>query len=245
MNLFIDGMACCLCGNPVSSEQNRFGTWGVWLPSNDRLHRYCDAGMHWDCYAAWKYRERFARSYFDFWIEEEKGNPCWWRVYCDESVFVTVNPQSPISSSWVFLAATGSRFSVPLDEWADWLIKGDDEAKHAVESQALVEAKQVLYETVPTAGHLLAQIDPDSKSELVKRQRLESEQRELVTSQKRERMEARNRLCAQYCERIAREGLSCPHCGTFSHDYRLSAKEGYPSLVICRKCGDVAEPPVS
>lgn len=245
MALFFDGMNCSLCNSPMQSDQQLFGTWGVWLPSSDRLWRFCDAMLHWDCYAEWKYRNRFAQSYFEFWIEHEKRNPYWWRVYRDDSIFITANPSPPIESIWVHLAETGTRHSVSFDEWADWLTADRDPTMHGVELQALTRAKRTLRREIPTAEQLLARIDPNSKSELMEAQRREADRQAESASQKRGRMEVRNRACARFVEQIRQEGLACPNCGTFSHDYRLSARDGYPSLVICRSCGDVAEPPAT
>ena len=143
MALYIDGMPCSLCQQPMLDDQPIFGTWGVWLPSTDRLVDFCDAAMHWDCYAGWKYRERFARSYFEFWVKTEKVNPHWWSSYLDEDIFVNVNPGQGISNAWVHLAQTGTRHLVSLDDWERWLHATDDTSPQ-LESVALEAARVTL-----------------------------------------------------------------------------------------------------
>jgi len=59
---------------------------------------------------------------------------------------------------------------------------------------------------------------------------------------KRERIRLHNAACERLIEVIGREGLTCPHCGRNSKEYRLSEREGHKSAVICRGCGWVIEP---
>ncbi len=243
MGLFFDGMKCLLCEQPLHSEEQLFGTWGVWLPGSDRLQRYCDAVLHWNCYADWKYRVRFARSYFEFWVRHEQGTPYWWRVYGDETVFVTVNPLPPNASLWVHLAATGCRYPVPVGDWESWLVAEADPTMHPVESNALAYAKRLLRRTLPTGESVFAGIDPNSKSDAVMQQKYDAERKDKIPRQKHDRMLHRNQACADYVVQIARDGLTCPTCGTFSYDYRLSAKDECPSLVICRACEDAVPIP--
>ena len=118
MALFFTGQKCPLCEQPIN-EGPKFGTWGVWLPSHDPLLRYCDGVMHWDCYAEWPHRQRFASTYFQFWVNSEEENVFWHRAYLDDDVLVTVNPFEPIRSSWVHLKETGSRIDVKLKPLGD------------------------------------------------------------------------------------------------------------------------------
>jgi len=224
-------------------EQLLFGTWGVWLAASDPLWRFCDAMLHWDCYANWEHRTRFGRSYFDFWVELEKENPYWFRAYHDETVFVTVNPSLADSSAWVHVAANGTRHPVEISDWDVWLVNESLAGMHPIEGTALNIAKRVLRRVVPSAASLLDRVDPHSKSELILRLKEEAARRADEQRQKQERTERRNRACAEfYCE-VLRTGLACPACGVFSRDYRHSTKEGSPSLVVCRACGDVVSVP--
>lgn len=78
MALIFRGSLCALCRQSLSDPI--LATSGIFLPLNDPLACYCDAGMHWDCYAVWEHQPRFAKAYVRFWIENEKENPDWARV---------------------------------------------------------------------------------------------------------------------------------------------------------------------
>ena len=101
-----------LCGQPLRGPI--FATSGIFLPLNDPLACYCDAGMHWDCYAVWEHREGFAKAHVRFWIENEKRNPYWARVFENERCFIVIGPHPPVAQAHVMLFATGSRIDVPL-----------------------------------------------------------------------------------------------------------------------------------
>jgi hypothetical protein len=254
MGLVVDGMNCLLCDRPLRDGEPLFGTHGVWLPTSDRLHRYCDAVLHWECYADWKYRLRFARSLFDRQIQRESFDPYWWQVYRDEVVFVEASPSPSKPSVGVHVAGTGSSYVIPVGEWEAWLVADSDSTMHPLEWNTLAYVKRVLRRALPKAEAVLAAIETTPRSEEVmrqkeaERQRREAERerynRDLeARRQKQERMEHRNQACADYVVQIASEGLKCPTCGAFSHNYRLSAKKDYPSLVICRSCEDAVPVP--
>jgi hypothetical protein len=172
MALLLPGMPCPLCKQPMDSGQSLFSTWGVWLPKEDPLWRFCDATLHWSCYAAWPDRGRFARSYFEFWVAHEPQNPFWHRVHLDERVYAEVNPDPLVASVWVVLAETGSRISVKLSNWASWLRHTDD-GHHEVETSALLAAKGALSAALPSATAVTAAIDLERKRELYERIRAE------------------------------------------------------------------------
>lgn len=92
--MFITGQPCPFCDEPITQTQPVFSTWGVWLPQDDPLWRFCDAAMHWACYAEWPHRERFASTYFQFWVDAEQDDPFWHRAYLDHGVLVTARPSS-------------------------------------------------------------------------------------------------------------------------------------------------------
>ena len=50
-----------------------------------------------------------------------------------------------------------------------------------------------------------------------------------------------NAACERLFSRIRQGGLTCPHCGRHSIEYRLSTREGYRSAVICSLCGWIVE----
>ena len=195
MALFFDGMPCALCGTPIRARDSRFGTWGVWLKPSDHLSRYCDACIHWDCYANWNERERFGRSYCQFWIEEERTNPYWTRAYLDDDVFVTVNPHVPILAATIHLALTGSRFQVELAGWESWLKDSSVKTGHAVERTALDSARATLRNVRPTAQALLESLVHAGKEEVYRRPALESKLRAEREAQLQQETEEHTRLC--------------------------------------------------
>jgi len=148
-----------------------FGTWGVWLPNHDPLWKFCDGSMHWDCYASWPHRQRFASTYFHFWVEAEATNAFWHRAFLDDEVLVTVNPFEPVNAAWVHLKDTGSRIDVKLKNWVAWLAAEPEGSSHPVLAAAVRRAKQVLRGKVPTVEQLLASIDQPRKMQVVERYR--------------------------------------------------------------------------
>jgi hypothetical protein len=157
MGLFVEGMHCPLCNEAMLSNEQLFGTWGVWLPQSDPLVAFCDAMMHWSCYASWEHRRSFARSYFDFWVEGRNQNPHWQPVFLDDTVLVEVNPSLPIEAAWVYVAATGSRHNPKLADWEKWLQRDEDE-NHPVERAAVAAIKRTLRAHVPTKEDLLSRL---------------------------------------------------------------------------------------
>ncbi len=157
MALFCEGMPCSLCRKPMLREQRLFGTWGIWLPSENPLVNYCDAVLHWDCYAVWEHQTSFARSYFESWVQGRNGNPYWRTAFLNDDVFVEVNPSPPVESAWVYVAATGTRHNPRLEDWKAWL-HGENEHDHPLEKAALASVKQVLQKHVPDKESLLSHV---------------------------------------------------------------------------------------
>lgn len=241
MALFFDGMPCALCHSPLATSDTTFGTWGVWLPESDRLHRFCDTVIHWSCYAEWKHRARFARSYFEFWVRQEQQDIFWWRAFFDDAVLVTVNPDAEVQSAWVCLAETGSRLSVTLSSWDAW-VEDPTEAVHRVEQQAIDNAKLRLRRDRPTGQSLLSAINRSAKSELFRRV-AESEQiRASEESRRREETAKHNALCEKVLPVILGAKYCCPSCHESRSNFRLSTREGSRSLIVCRQCGHVVDP---
>jgi hypothetical protein len=223
-------------------HEQLFATSGIWLEQSDPLFDYCDAVFHWSCYADWEHRARFARSYFQMWVEIEKENPVWWRVYLDDSILVTASP-SLMEAIHIELAATGTRQEVDFKDWPKWIAAENALGAHPIEAEAIQQAKLVLRPIFPTVDAVLARIDTNSKSELFKRQELAAEQAARRASEKQKKIAHDNLATLEVHRRITTAGASCPSCGNFSKDYRLSIREGCPSLIICRACGDTIKPP--
>lgn len=144
-----------------------FGTWGVWLPASDPLWKYCDAAIHWECYATWPNRKRFASTYFEFWVKEEENDPFWHRAYLTDDVLVTINPSEPIKSAWVHLKETGERISVKLGEWEQWLADDSKAGINPVSALAINPAKRAMKKDVATVDQLLKSIDVSRKRQVI------------------------------------------------------------------------------
>jgi hypothetical protein len=119
MALRYPGLRCPICGELISDPV--FATSGLFLSPTDPLWSYCDARIHWACYATWEHRERFAQAYVQMWIENEKTNPSWARVFLDQYSFIAINPEPPVIAAHVYLFQTGSRIDIPLREWENWM----------------------------------------------------------------------------------------------------------------------------
>ncbi len=229
MALIFPGSLCALCGKPLSAPI--FATSGVFLPLNDPLAQYCDDGMHWDCYAAWKHREKFARAYVQMWIEHEKESPYWARVFEDEHSFITINPHPPVTQAHVMLFRTGSTIQVPLQEWEKWIWERElPPAHHPVEQDALKKALPAIRMVFPRLRLLLEAADWSSKKELEEENHLR-EQRilELVADY--------NQRCGELNERLDSGGLTCPHC--HEHTKRIRYHDKAPeskSYFVCQLC---------
>ena len=196
MALLFRGQLCSLCRMPMLENQEVFATWGVWLPPSDPLVRFCDASLHWTCYADWPERSRFAESYFAFWKEKEKSDPYWHRAFSDEEVSVNVG----LAGAMICLRATGSRIPVQLEDWENWLGTREPDTAHPVVKDVLSDAKRRLNESVPTASALLAGIDWVAKNTVIEeyRVKLAENQRgqENTKRQRREETRRYNDACA-------------------------------------------------
>ena len=241
MALFSRGQRCPLCDEPIL-EGPVFGTWGVWLPTDDPLWKFCDGAMHWDCYASWQHRKRFASTYFQFWVDAEGTNPFWHRAYLDENVLVTVNSLVPINAAWVHLKDAGSRIDVKLESWEAWLSAEPENSSHPVLVEAVQRIKSVLREKVPTSVRLVAGIDQSRKMAVVEQHRAAEEARRDERRQVQRQVNPHNAACDRLMIVIKKDGLACPHCGKHSNAFRLSIKQDHKSAIICTNCGWVVEP---
>ena len=230
MALRFPDSVCPICDELVSDPV--FATSGVFFPPGDPLSRFCDACMHWSCYATWEHRERFARAYVEMWIECEKVNPYWARVLIDDLSFVTINPSPPVMTAHVHLFRTGSRIDIPLDEWQLWMRheKGPA-ARHPLELSAWDEALRSLREALPTTESLRQAADWTSKHELVARNAIEEQERSTTIA-------IYNRGCEDLRRRLKSVGLDCPHCHARTTKIRFYDKSPEDrSYFVCQLCG--------
>lgn len=228
MAIFVEGMKCPLCGQPMRGADRLFGTSHFLGPEHD-LAEFSDATMHWDCYAPWEHRARFARLYFEARGAGFAANPNWGVAYADERVLVSVNPAKLVSVVDVMLAETGSVQRVALAEWEDWLAgEWSHGCRHDIERRALGAVLPVLRERLATSEAVRSAVrgvqqSPPDEGGLVGRIMYQT-------------------ACRDLAERAARKGLACPGCGKFStaYDYwdaGTVTESGPKSHLTCRSCG--------
>lgn len=229
MALIFPDSPCVLCGQPLSGPI--FATSGIFLPLNDPLACYCDAGMHWDCYAVWEHRERFAKAHVRFWIENEKGNPDWARVFENERCFIVINPHPPVAQAHIMLFATGSRIDVPLEEWEKWIWeKGPSLAHHSFEENALKLALPAIRMAFPGLRPLLRAADWSRKDKL-------EEETYLREQSRLERVADYNQGCEELKKLLDSDGLVCPHCHEQTKKIRYYDKSPESrSYFVCQLC---------
>lgn len=225
------GQPCPLCGMEMTPEDRLFATSHFLEPESD-LWQFSDAVMHWDCYADWEHRPRFARMYFEARKAWNGPNPYWGVAYSDERVFVRVNPDKLVGEVDLSIAETGSEIRIPLDDWEDWL---DGEwlggCNHAVEQDALAVVIPLLRTKLPTAEAVVssAGMSRDANSKIAAG----------------DGMVARisyEFACQKLAERAASKGVTCPGCGRFSSDYdyirvEQVSESGPKSHLVCTICG--------
>jgi hypothetical protein len=235
MALIIRELPCGLCGNPLGSAP-LFSTWGVFLPPEDPLWEFCDAGLHWACYAVWPHRQRFAKAYVDFWVEHETTNPYWGRAYLDELALVTVNPHPPVEQVNIRLYETGNGPRVPLGEWATWLVEAEAyEYEHPVEREAVVAVLPRLRAALPSPESVVAAVDWSAKRRMVEE---EQATREQARQEQLRTVAAHNRECARLELRRKHHGLTCRNCGRHSQGFRyMDVAPERKSYFICTACG--------
>lgn len=220
---------CPICEELLSDPI--FATSGVFLPSTDPLSPYCDACMHWSCYAAWEHRERFARSYVQMWIENEKTNLYWARVFLDDYSFITINRIPMIDKAHVRLFRTGSRIDIPLPDWAKWMsCEQNPVVYHPLEALAWNEALPSIREALPT-GHLLMQAADWGSKEKLAIDNAIGELEHLAT------IEIYNQGCENLRKQLESAGLVCPHCRQRTTRIRFYDKApGARSYFVCQLC---------
>jgi hypothetical protein len=168
MAIFMPGISDCpICGGVLTEDDETFGTWGIFAVAPD-LFRFCDAVMHWSCYAAWPRRREFARAYFEFWVGNEPHNQYWAKAYLDDRVLVTVNPfLGDDGEAELVLAETGSRVRVRMSEWGPWLDEPTTSKEGPLYPLVVEELRAVvpaLKAAIPTVDAVMNALDGESKS---------------------------------------------------------------------------------
>ncbi|MEW6249381.1 MAG: hypothetical protein AB1716_01945 [Planctomycetota bacterium] len=165
MTRALPAVKCALCGRLVDPLKPFFRASGRFLPQKDPLTGFCDAPLHWPCYAAWPERPRFARHYVDAWVRANRANPFWWAVYQDNYVYISVNPQKPVEEVSVRLLEVGSDIRVRLSGWERWVADVDEVTPdlQVVEKQALALILPELRARFPSHHSIVDAIDPQEK----------------------------------------------------------------------------------
>lgn len=208
-----------------------FATSGMFLPLNDRLAYYCDAGMHGDCYAAWEHRPRFAKAHVRSWIENETKNPYWARVLENEQCFIAINPHPLVAQAHVMLFATGSTIEVRLQEWEKWIWqKGPSLIHHSCEEDALKVALPAIRMAFPGLRPLLQAADWSRKDKL-------AEETYLREQSRLERVADYNQGCEELKKVLDSDGLVCPRCRERTKKIRYYDKSpDSRSYFVCQLC---------
>jgi hypothetical protein len=187
--------------------------------------------MHWACYATWEHRERFAQAYVQMWVENEKKNTQWARVFLNDFSFITINPNPPVNAAHIHLFRTGSRIEIPLQEWGKWMrSEGELEANHPLEALAWKEALPSIRKALSAEKSLLQAADWSSKEKL-NREYAAREQEELAT------IEIYNHGCDDLYRKLQSAGLVCPHCRERTTKVRYYNKAPVArSYFVCQLC---------
>jgi hypothetical protein len=204
------GQPCPLCDINMGSEEGLFGT-SHFLGRESDLYGFSDAVMHWDCYARWSHRPRFARLYFEAKKGWSAGNRYWLVAYEDDDIHVSANPDPLVNQVEIVLAETGSTLRIDIPDWNDWL--QDDWAEtcnHPIERESLATL-------IPRLRAIL----PD-ESVFVTADEIESEDRLPLTNAGGMVARVGHELaCRRLARRALSKGIACPRCGvhTTAFDY--------------------------
>jgi len=218
---------CPLCKDVIEEEDAVFVARPFAIDSD--LYAYVEMPIHWDCYAEWELRPRFARQYFQANVDAMRHNQFWGIAQCDARVMVTINPSQYVAEVEVLLAATGSSFRIPLRDWEDWL-GGEwfDACRHEVEREVLAVLVPTWQVELPTADALVQAAGFDGRREAPK----QSPMVERISYEF---------ACENLAKRVAQKGLACPNCGNFSNEYVYQRVEcvsldGPRSYLKCTSC---------
>jgi hypothetical protein len=166
MTAIVPELRCALCDGPIDALGDFFRASGVFLPPGDALTPYCNAPLHWECYAKWPDRERFARQYVRAWVKATRLNPFWWIVHQDERVLITANPERSVEEACIRLSAVGSDIRVPLPQWPKWIAEPErvTQGLHELEKRELKKVLPKLRERFPDDHAVVHAINSDEKT---------------------------------------------------------------------------------
>lgn len=234
MALVFEGSRCAIC-QQLLGDRPYTATSGVAFEADHPLYPYCDAPLHWDCYTSWSSRLEFARAYFEQAVHGETINPYWARVYEDDDVFVSVNPDPSVGEVSLCFAATGMGLRVLLASWSSWLKESERNDLQPLQEQSLSEVIARVARCLPTSEAILSRVDRTRQAG--KADALERE-RERQKSDRRARIQANHLACRKVAAQLRRGGFVCPHCSakTSTAKYHKNYPES-ESYFVCDQCG--------
>jgi hypothetical protein len=224
---------CPICRRPIRDGQAVFCT-RPYTPTEPDLFAYARVPIHWDCYATWEHRPRFARLYFEEQVGWSEANQFWATARKDDVVLVSVNPSRYVGEADVILAATGSSLRVPLADWEEWVAGGwFDACAHEAERDALGEVIPSLRAELPTAEALLTAAGVAAEDAAPVSSGVEPGG--MVDRISYEF------ACEKLAARAAEKGMACPQCGHFGTEFRYERVErvtadGQQSRLVCPEC---------
>lgn len=229
MALLSPGSRCPICGELINEPI--FATSGLFLLPTDPLWTFCDACMHWACYATWEHRERFAKAYVQMWIANEKRNPYWARVFLDEYSYIVINPEPIVAAAHVRLFRTGSRIEIPLREWENCMRHDQTPLfRHPLEAIAWNEALPSIRRALPTEQSLHQAADWSGKEKL----HIDNTLRKLEDLAT---IDIYNHGCEDLRNQLESAGLVCPHCQQRTTKVRFYNKApAARSYFVCQLC---------
>ncbi|MCA8988760.1 MAG: hypothetical protein KDA78_14015 [Planctomycetaceae bacterium] len=141
---------CPLCDKTLA--QPIFATTHFIEDPADKLWAYSDAGMHWQCYADWKYQARFAKQYFDAVANPHYKNPYWPTVLALPEIHINANCELEPPVADVHLQAIGPGIRVDVSQWEKWLAGGfRDQCVHSLQLSAYSAAVSRIQSELPTS----------------------------------------------------------------------------------------------
>jgi hypothetical protein len=238
MALIFSGSRCAICEKPLrDGDRGYLATSGVFFEEDDPLWRFCDAGLHWDCYENWPERPRFARRYVESHVESLAENPYWGLALLTDDVALTVRRKEPgLVQLW--LIETGTEIEVPLAEWSEWLwgLTLGEQEHDRLEVVNVWKALPELRRRFPTRQSVLYAVDWAAKEHLAQALAEKDAQTRRVWLQA---IQAHNAACYRLFAARGPQGLICPHCHRQSTDIEFVEGSAHErkSCFICPACG--------
>lgn len=150
---------CLLCDKPIDFTQPYFSTFGVFLPPDDPLYRFCGMPLHWDCVAAWDQHRDFIDAYFRGWVHEMEHRQDWYLLDLNNDYLLRTKPNPPEMAVEIILHETGSRIQVPVADWTNWLKNPHISGRHEWEQTALMRVLPELRRTYKNEAKIYQKIN--------------------------------------------------------------------------------------